>query len=1111
MADVVDEGGGGDDNKSHVHSSSSRSSIIQIDTSHTTHTLLQQQHYNTAIDIDTNNDNIDDDNDIHIINSLYTDRHSNINNNNSRSGGKLSPLLRSLSRSPRPYRRTQTPQEDPKPPGIRRWSLDEMRAEGSGEGRRLLLTTGDAAMSRSGSPTTPLSPSPSPTPWGSESVRWAFRNQSNGGLGSESGTEADDELPKKLPAPPRRHGKGLRGAIEEEDIGDEEDDEGDASGTVDDRTRKGKGRQESSKGKASRAGGDGVGISGGVRQGEEDFGASVRPKRRKNVAFVRRAVEVSLIAGLMGVVFMGRRRGKVENGVPTGNMRIWREVLGRWRTEAAAWTLAYAGVLLAYPFAIVLRRVVTAVSNSNDYSTTASLESDTDQIDIRKFIQLPRSIDPAPLLYPVFFPIAVSLLISPDVVLQNLIMSLASLPPKLFPHFYFHWGVSLLPLLAQSSFPTLKTIPPGRQAAEVLSYLPALHIYLTEVLSWTLQPSLTMTEIRLLSTGLVNLYISSTTPQAIILKALLWIGGFGVLLGCSDLITWGVQLARIPRHRFRRAGEVVRDLGRFAKFGGRRRRGGKYGGYASTSASGEDPLDNSMPHPQHPHGGDDDGSGGGYFSSKSGKKSLEALAAAAGRSGGVKSAGGTIEFKIIDGGKNRFPVSIVLSPATTTTAPPPPPAQPVVASSSSSSSQPPLAPQSPTTSLHPPPATATKRKRAHSTSLSWYTSLTHSQARTRKYLYAALVYIIILLLIFLGIRPYLTEEAFDGTDPFPWAASYLFCGVPGYSNFTSAISGFLNHPYPPGEGWTGCSVWYNSQWSISFPTTTTPTSTNSTLPLLDPHNPAAPAEANKRLYITFYWLLILLAGLSTIHLLSPHRFEVDTRRKLFHGMVVLMFLFVGVLDPYFTHLSMSLVLSIFMIADLIRAGQLPPVSRPLSEFLAPFVDGRDLKGPVVVSHFFLLVGGAVAVWFTIAKEAVGGVDVGGALASSVAASLRRTEFVAGVVCVGLGDSAASLVGRRWGTRKWGWHGGKSVQGSLAFMAAVSAGLGVARWWLGVLEGGGGGGGSGGSEGGGGAVAAFLKIVGAAGGAAMLEAVVTGGNDNVVVPIALWCCVVALGL
>ena len=51
--------------------------------------------------------------------------------------------------------------------------------------------------------------------------------------------------------------------------------------------------------------------------------------------------------------------------------------------------------------------------------------------------------------------------------------------------------------------------------------------------------------------------------------------------------------------------------------------------------------------------------------------------------------------------------------------------------------------------------------------------------------------------------------------------------------------------------------------------------------------------------------------------------------------------------------------------------------------------------------------------------------------------IREVAMVAGVVCVGMGDAAASLIGRRYGKHKWIWVGGKSIEGSVAFAVAVT--------------------------------------------------------------------------
>jgi len=419
-------------------------------------------------------------------------------------------------------------------------------------------------------------------------------------------------------------------------------------------------------------------------------------------------------------------------------------------------------------------------SSNTPLSSTFSLSSS---------IQLPRSIDPAPLLYPIFFPLAVSISITPSVFLQNLIITLASLPPGLFPtDFPYQWIVSLFPSLIPnfiSSFTDLQTpaITLDQGFAETLSYLPLLQKTLIDVLAYTLQPSLTMTEIRLLSTGLVNLLISSSTPQSVILQSLLWIGGFGIMLGCSDLITWGVQLARIPRHRFRRTLEVVRSIGRFS---GNLMRRNKRGEYASSADEGDC--------------GEEERS---FFGRKRGNSTATDT--------------GMIAFKLVDSEKNKFPVSIVLRPPPSTT----------TTNITSTTTTPEASLPLPSTTGTSTATTTRKRGLSTTSPLAWATSLTHTQAQRRKYIYAASVYTIILSLIFFAIRPYLARNAFNGLDPFPWAASYLFCGLPGYSDITSTLSTFIGYSLSPGEGWTGCTPWYNSEWADPTASSSSPSSSTS--------------------------------------------------------------------------------------------------------------------------------------------------------------------------------------------------------------------------------------------------------------------------------------------
>lgn len=558
-------------------------------------------------------------------------------------------------------------------------------------------------------------------------------------------------------------------------------------------------------------------------------------------------------------------------------------------------------------------------------------------------------MDPSPLLYPTLFPVLVSLsLTQPGAagrnpyILANIILSLSTLPPSFLSSQDLHWALSLVPVVISSYFDS-DSISHG----DTLSFIPPIQFTLVSIINYLIQPSLTQTEIRLISTALVNLLLHAASPQSIILKAILWGGGLGILVTCEDIVRWNTDLARVPSSRFRRAGYTIMSIGRFRTLISFRPKG-----QASDSEGDIEPL--------------------------------------------------------------------------------------VPTQKSKPSTRP--------------------RAKSHS-KMSFYTSLTTAQVKTRKWGYALAVYSSILAIVMLGLRPYIAIHALDGLDPFLWAPAYLFCGQSWYQDIVDTFA--------PGTGYCVTTG-------------------------------SAPA-ANLRLSIIGYWVLILTVGISLVTALLPH-VQVDTRRKVFHGMVVAMFLVPGVLGPQFTHLCLSLALAAFLILDVVRAGQLPPASGTIARFLQPFVDGRDLKGPVVVSHVFLLLGCGAGWWLTLAATPDATVvDTSSSYCGDGwdwGSCKTDLSFVSGVVSVGLGDAAASLVGRRFGRTKWGWRGAKSVEGSVAFMVAVTAGLVVGRWWIG------------GSEWGWGVVVRIV-VVGAWG--SMVEAVVTGVNDNVVVPVGAWAVVRGMGL
>lgn len=373
-----------------------------------------------------------------------------------------------------------------------------------------------------------------------------------------------------------------------------------------------------------------------------------------------------------------------------------------------------------------------------------------------------------------------------------------------------------------------------------------------------------------------------------------------------------------------------------------------------------------------------------------------------------------------------------------------------------------------------------RRKRTTSLSVRPFLRLTQTEAAIRRWLYAGYVYAAILVIIFTGVRLHIGQNALGGAEPVGWALGYVL-GDQSWFRYRVVKANMDRWAcLPPRRAGQDGDKQCHLGWVQHIRRDDL-------------------GEANTRLLLSGYWAGIVVLGLAVVLRLKD-TYEVDTRRKVFHVMMVGMFLPATYVDPAYAALALSLALAIFLVLDLVRASQLPPFSRPIALFLAPYVDGRDLRGPVVISHIFLLIGCAIPLWLALAGLPRGG----SGHQSGWEIPTRDVSMVAGVVCVGLGDAAASLIGRRYGHRKWLWGGGKSLEGSVAFAVAVFVGLLSASVWLRI--------GRWPVAGGGTSLLTSARNAAVCSSMASLtEAVLTGGNDNVIVPVVLWTCVKGLGV
>lgn len=639
---------------------------------------------------------------------------------------------------------------------------------------------------------------------------------------------------------------------------------------------------------------------------------------------------------------------------------------------------------------------------------------------------------------------------NPTGLLASIILSIASLPKELIPAVgglqganTTQWFISCLPLLVSSHKSHVASLHETNNISpEILVLLPPLHQALCVTLHYLTTTSLLPAELQLLSVGLIDLLLLASSPQAVILKSLLWGGGVGVLITCTQVLKWGVALARVPKWRFRHAGYS------------------KQKGLRSTISFGKALLGRDTAIINSSEDDDDDI----LIDVSSRRRTIPSLKLAIKENinHALNSLVESGSLSAIDTPTNDFSLSNGSIKDS-------------VENTSGQRRHTISTPQLPEPSKTTPSG---RKKRSASSSVRSFFHLTQSQATWRKWLYAAYVYTWVLVLILVGIREYVQRYALQGNEPVGWALGYLFGDNPW---FRMEI------------------VTQNLQRWICLPPRSSIDHTESCHQGWVEHlRHASFGGANTRLILCGYWLAIIVVGLAVVFRLSAV-YEVDTRRKVFHFMMVAMLLPATYVDPTFAALALSLMLAIFLLLDLFRASQLPPLSKSLAYFLTPYVDGRDLKGPVVISHIFLLIGCAIPLWLSLGTLP----RAGTAYLSGWGVLTREVSMVSGVICVGLGDAAASLVGRRYGRRKWIWGGGKSIEGSIAFATAVGLALGLAKAWLRI-------GGWPANNADGWIITARKSAV-AAGVASLTEAVLTGGNDNVVCPIVLWLCVKALDI
>ncbi|AGO10503.1 AaceriABR051Cp [[Ashbya] aceris (nom. inval.)] len=162
-----------------------------------------------------------------------------------------------------------------------------------------------------------------------------------------------------------------------------------------------------------------------------------------------------------------------------------------------------------------------------------------------------------------------------------------------------------------------------------------------------------------------------------------------------------------------------------------------------------------------------------------------------------------------------------------------------------------------------------------------------------------------------------------------------------------------------------------------------------------------------RMQIMAGWVLFLGALIPSVFVMKSH-LSLNTSRKIWHFALLPLLVCQMAVEPEFTTVAIAGTVVVFLIVEYFRYMNLVPFGEHINRQLRTFTDFRDEQGPIIVSYLYLILG--------------------------VSFPLLINRSLVGVISLGVGDSLASIVGRRYGKLRWPGTN-KTVEGTLAFIVA----------------------------------------------------------------------------
>lgn len=167
------------------------------------------------------------------------------------------------------------------------------------------------------------------------------------------------------------------------------------------------------------------------------------------------------------------------------------------------------------------------------------------------------------------------------------------------------------------------------------------------------------------------------------------------------------------------------------------------------------------------------------------------------------------------------------------------------------------------------------------------------------------------------------------------------------------------------------------------------------------------------LLLTTYWAsAIIFAILLSFSALKNS--TLNSRRKYFHGLAMLLFIPGFFIESRFLYIGLAVGLAALFLFEFIRIFEIAPFHSYINGYMISFIDEKD-SGIAILGHIYLLLGCSLPIWLSTTGPA---------------------SSLCGILVLGVGDTAASVIGKRYGKLRWPGSK-KTVMGTLGFILSLA--------------------------------------------------------------------------